>query len=97
MGARENYFCCDGNESHWWDRAFFVGLPMWHLAQNVRVCRGSKPSETKGCVNFVGDFPEFPPDVPEGGAPPVGQRLVVERVEAEVLEPGGCVSHDRAG
>lgn len=69
VAARENYFCCDGNESHWWDRAFFVGLPMWHLAQNVRVCRGSIPSETRGCFNMIGDFPEFPPDVPEAPEP----------------------------
>ena len=31
------------------------------------------------------------------GAPPVGQRLVVAGVEAEVLEAGGCVSHEAAG
>ena len=35
--------------------------------------------------------------VAERGAPPVGERLVVEGVEAEVLEPGGCVSHDAGG
>ena len=38
-----------------------------------------------------------PAHVAERGAPPVGQGLVVEGVEAEVLEPGGCVSHDAAG
>lgn len=64
VAARENYFCCDGRESHWWDTAFFAGLPGWHLVQNVQVCRGSVPSETQGCPNMVGDFPEFPPDVP---------------------------------
>ena len=69
VAARENYFCCDGNESHWWDTAFFAGLPTWHLAQNVQVCRGSVPSETKGCPNMVGDFPEFPPDVPVAPEP----------------------------
>jgi hypothetical protein len=25
--------------------------------QQVQVCRGSKPSETEGCRNFLGDFP----------------------------------------
>jgi hypothetical protein len=69
VGLRENYFCCDGNESHWWSGALFVGLPMWHLVRNARVCRGSIPSETKGCVNFTGDFPEFPADVPEEPEP----------------------------
>ena len=63
-GARENYFCCDGNESHWWDKALFVGLPTWHLVENVRVCRDSIPSESSGCPNMVGDFPEVPPDAP---------------------------------
>ena len=36
-------------------------------------------------------------DVAQRGAPPVGERLVVEGVEAEVLEAGGCVSHEAAG
>ncbi|MBB5631749.1 hypothetical protein BJ981_007535 [Sphaerisporangium krabiense] len=63
--ARENYFCRDGNESHWWDKAVFFGFPTWHLVENVRVCRGSVPSEIRGCPNIVGEFPEFPPDVPD--------------------------------
>ncbi len=57
-GVRENYFCCDGNESHWFDFGWYIGPPTWHLVQGVQVCRGSKPSETEGCPNFVGDFPE---------------------------------------
>jgi hypothetical protein len=62
--VRENYFCCDGNESHWFDGGWFVGAPTWHLVQQVQVCRGSQPSETEGCRNFVGDFP--PADGPVG-------------------------------
>jgi hypothetical protein len=69
VGARENYLCCDGNQSHWWDAGFFVGWPQWHLVTNARICRGSIPSEIKGCPDMVGDFPEFPPDVP---TPPEG-------------------------
>jgi hypothetical protein len=69
VAARENYFCCDGHESHWWDTAWFIGLPTWHLAENVQVCRGSKPSETEGCPHMVGDFPGLPPDVPEAPEP----------------------------
>ena len=56
--VRENYFCCDGKESHWWDTTFFVGLPTWHLVQDVQICRDSVPSETEGCPDFTGDFPE---------------------------------------
>jgi hypothetical protein len=55
--VRENYVCCDGNESHWFDAGWFVGAPIWHLVQQVQVCRSSQPSETEGCGNFVGDFP----------------------------------------
>jgi hypothetical protein len=64
VAARENYFCRVGNESHWWDKTFFIGLPMWHLAQDVQVCRDSVPSETTGCPNMVGDFPGVPEDAP---------------------------------
>ena len=62
---KENYFCCEGNESHWFDAGWFVGVPTWHLVQQVQVCRGdSPPSETEGCRNFVGDFPTG--DIPVG-------------------------------
>jgi hypothetical protein len=68
-GARENYFCCDGNESHWWDAAFFFGWPQWHLVQNVQKCRNSIPTQTKGCPNITGDFPDIPEDVGQAPEP----------------------------
>ena len=69
VGLRENYFCCDGNESHWWDGAFFVGVPTWHLVQNVQKCRDSVPTQTEGCPHIVGNFPEFSEDFGQAPEP----------------------------
>lgn len=61
--ARENYFCCDGKQSKWWDVTFFFGLPQWHLVQNVQKCRNSVPDQIDGCPDFVDEFPDLPEDV----------------------------------
>jgi hypothetical protein len=60
-----------------------------------RVDDGDRPVRRAKLV--VGGFKAVPPDVAQRRAPPVGERLVVAGVEAEVLEPGGCVSHDGGG
>lgn len=58
LGLKENYFCCDGKESHWFSGYFGFGWPGWHFVTNVQICRGSIPSESEGCPNLVGEFPE---------------------------------------
>lgn len=69
VSLRENYFCCNGKESHWWDGTFFFGLPQWHTVQNVQKCRDSMPAETEGCPNIIGEFPDIPEDVGQAPEP----------------------------
>ncbi len=50
----ENWFCCDGRESHWWSGCWGFGTT---IAGNQTVCRNSIPSSSQGCPNAVGDAP----------------------------------------
>jgi len=53
----EHYFCCDRHEHHWWSFDFSLNIPYWIIVGDVEVCKDSRPSESEGCPNTVGDAP----------------------------------------
>ena len=54
----ENYFCCDGNEHHWWSFKPLINIKSWVIETNKQVCKKSIPKETEGCPNIIDTVPD---------------------------------------
>jgi len=50
----EKWFCCDRKQHHWWSGCFGIGS--W-IQSNARVCKKSRPGESDGCPDTVGEAP----------------------------------------
>ncbi len=73
----EHYFCCDGHEHHWWSLDLSLNLPYWVIDGDAEVCKDSRPEESEGCPETVGDAP--PEGAPSEDAPSQpGQQPLVQ-------------------
>ena len=55
---KENYSCCEGNESHWFDAGWFVGLPTWHLGNKSKCAAAIAALGDRGLPELRRRFPD---------------------------------------
>jgi len=86
----EHWHCCDGRESKWWGKCWGVGST---IADDVTVCRGSAPSESKGCPNAVGIAPPWAPISIGVGVGLVAGSLAAAVTDAQIQQGliGGAI------